>query len=228
MLVGAAPRGDTALLGPHAGLWARESGMAACNGSFTASCLVHFLNNTRTFPPSPPLPLVPLCYLRSIISQLHLSKPAGGQKYPSHRKLLCVGPMVTCFCLSLLLVASHLETESWVPLCPAGHSPPPLLVLSLTLSLPGLHQLRELKKLRNTPMWDIKLKAMKILKTDHVKVSKSVAFSTFIYNHYFYPAPKHFHHSKRRASYFLFSSPPASWQPPTGYLHGFACSRNST
>lgn len=53
-----------------------ESEMAACNKSFTSSCFVHFLNNNRTLPPSPPLPLVPLC-LRFIISQMHWSKPLG-------------------------------------------------------------------------------------------------------------------------------------------------------
>lgn len=73
-----------------------ESEMAACNKSFTSSCFVHFLNNNRTFPLFPPLLLVPSC-LRSIISQMHLSKPLGlyslrerGQKCPNHRKLPCV------------------------------------------------------------------------------------------------------------------------------------------
>lgn len=80
MLAGAAARG------PNRSSWltqtavriikAHESEMAACNKSFTSSCFVHFLNNNRTFPPSPLLPLVSLCS-GSIISQMHSSKPPG-------------------------------------------------------------------------------------------------------------------------------------------------------
>lgn len=106
-----------------------ESEMAACNKSFTSSCFVHFLNNNRTLPPSPALPLAPLC-LGSIISQTPSSKPPSGLTHleggwpempKSQGAALC--PTVTP-CL-LLLVPSHL-----------GRNPRSLSAQLVTVHLP--------------------------------------------------------------------------------------------
>ena len=114
-----------------------ESEMAACNKSFTSSCFVHFLNN-RTFPPSLPLPPVPLCLgplsAKCIRLSSRLTQVEGGRQTRNGwitGANLCA--IVSCFCLSSLKTA-FLERGPQVPLCPVKHSPFPLLALPLTLS----------------------------------------------------------------------------------------------